>query len=115
LNHAEIELMQSKEYQQPLFEITTPLGFTVRTSREYWNKLVAKHPDIAEKLDDVKRTLKQPSEIRQSSQDEFVFLFYSPLERHWLTVVARRIEESGFLITCYRTDKIKEGTKIWPK
>jgi hypothetical protein len=30
------------------FEILTPPGFRVRTSEEYWQKLIVKHPDIAE-------------------------------------------------------------------
>ncbi|GAB4208441.1 MAG: hypothetical protein Fur006_67320 [Coleofasciculaceae cyanobacterium] len=31
-----------------MFEILTPLGFTVRTSEAYWQKLIVKHPDITE-------------------------------------------------------------------
>jgi hypothetical protein len=27
------------------FKISTPLGFTVRTSEEYWQRLIIKHPD----------------------------------------------------------------------
>jgi hypothetical protein len=34
------------------FEILTPLEFTVRTSEEYWQRLIAKHPDI-EELEDL--------------------------------------------------------------
>lgn len=30
------------------FEIPTPLGFTVRTSENYWQRLLTKHPDIAD-------------------------------------------------------------------
>ena len=30
------------------FEILTPLGFSVRTTEEYWQKLITKHPDIAD-------------------------------------------------------------------
>lgn len=30
------------------FEIQTPLGFTTRTSEEYWQKLIIKHPDIVD-------------------------------------------------------------------
>jgi len=28
------------------FEIVTPLGFTVRTSEGYWQRLMGKHPDL---------------------------------------------------------------------
>jgi len=36
------------------FEIQTPLGFTVRTSASYWQRLMIKHPDL-EGLEDVVR------------------------------------------------------------
>jgi len=37
-----------------LFAVATPLGFTVRTSPEYWQKIITKHPDLAERLELVK-------------------------------------------------------------
>jgi len=30
------------------FEVVTPLGFTVRTSEGYWQRLMGKHPDLEE-------------------------------------------------------------------
>lgn len=41
----------------PLFEVMTPLNFTVRTSSEYWQKILMKHPDLANRLEDVKIAL----------------------------------------------------------
>lgn len=54
------------------FEILTPLGFTVRTSESYWQRLITKHPDIAEMEDLVQQALADPDEIRCSSRDEAV-------------------------------------------
>lgn len=34
-----------------LFEVVTPLGFTVRTSPQYWQKVIAKRPDLVERLE----------------------------------------------------------------
>jgi hypothetical protein len=41
-----------------MFEILTPLHLTVRTSEAYWQKLIVKHPDIAELCDLVQVTLR---------------------------------------------------------
>ncbi len=49
------------------FEIKTPLNFIVRTSEEYWQKLIIKHPDIADLESAVMQTLASPDEIRRSS------------------------------------------------
>jgi hypothetical protein len=96
------------------FEIPTPLGFTVRTSDNYWQRLIAKHPDIADLEDLVQQALASPDEIRRSSRDEAVLLFYlARKEERWVVAVARRLNGDGFLITAYQTDAIKEGETIW--
>jgi hypothetical protein len=96
------------------FEILTPLGFRVRTSEEYWQKLIVKHPDIVELEAEVIQALTNPEEIRQSRRDSNIVLFYLTLkEKRWVVAVARRLNGDGFLITAYQTDAIKEGDLIW--
>ena len=102
--------------KEPLFEIMTPLDFSVRTSLEHWQKILAKHPDLTNRLEDIKTALQAPTEIRASQNAQDVFLFYS-FERldRWVVAVTRQLNSDGFLITAYRTDAIKEGEKIWHK
>ena len=96
------------------FEILTPPGFRVRTSEEYWQKLIVKHPDIAELEAEVIQAWTNPEEIRQSRRDSNIVLFYLTLkEKRWVVAVARRLNGDGFLITAYQTDAIKEGDLIW--
>ena len=98
------------------FEVLTPLNFTVRTSEEYWEKLIVKHPDIADLELEIQQALANPDEIRRSSRDPNVLLFYLVLkERRWVVAVARRLNSDGFLITAYQTDAIKEGETLWHK
>ncbi len=100
---------------QPLFEVRTPLGFTIRTTPAYWSRVLVKHPDLRNRLEDVKRTLSQPDEIRRSSRDPNVLLFYRSGKQHWLVAVGRRTNGDGFLVTAYQTNAVKEGERIWPK
>jgi hypothetical protein len=103
------------EESQQLFEILTPLGFKVRTSSAYWQKIILKHPDLLERLELVKQALASPDEIRRSSRDDHVLLFYLAGEHRWVVAVARRADSEGYLITAYQTDAIKEGETIWHK
>ena len=98
-----------------LFNVITPLNFTVHTTSEYWQKLLIKHPELEGKLSDVQKTLLEPTEIRKSKRDELIFLFYSEDVKHWLCVVTKKIKLEGFLVTAYITDKIKEGEIVWQK
>lgn len=98
------------------FEIATPLDFSVRTTHTYWHKLIIKHPEIANLEDLVQQALQAPDEIRQSSRDEGILLFYCLRKpQRWVVAVARRLNGEGFLITAYQTDAIKEGVVLWPK
>ena len=81
------------------FEILTPLGFTIRTNDTYWQRLTPKHPDIADAEDLIQQALRNPDEIRQSSRDENILLFYSLRKpKRWVVAVARRLNGDGFLV-----------------
>lgn len=100
-----------------LFEARTPLGFTVRVTRAYWQVIITvKHPVMAGCEAEVQRVLEAPEEIRRSKSDPDVYLFYrSRRNRRWVCAVSKQEGRVGFLITAYPTDAIKEGEKIWPK
>ncbi|NBU98914.1 MAG: hypothetical protein EBS19_12025 [Spirochaetia bacterium] len=98
-----------------IFQIDTILGFSVRTTRDYWDKICLKHPELIDRLEEVKKVLKEPMEIRKSKTDELIFLFYMETGKYWLSVVAKKENDIGFLVTAYFTDKIKEGERVWPK
>ena len=98
-----------------LFEVPTPLGFRVRTSPDYWQKIVTKHPDLAGCLEAVKAALSAPDEIRRRSRDERILLFYRASEHRWVVAVARHSNGDGYLVTAYQTDAIKEGETLWHK
>jgi hypothetical protein len=98
------------------FAITTPLGFSVRTTESYWQKLILKHPDIADLEALVQQALQTQDEIRQSSRDDGILLFYCLRKPQcWVVAVARRLNGEGFLITAYQTYAIKEGVLLWPR
>jgi len=98
-----------------LFEIVCPLGFRVRTTYKYWDIILQKHPELDNNLNEVIKTLKEPEQIRKSKRDEKVFLLYRKLDKYFLCVVIKQELKFGIVVTCYLTDKIKEGERIWPK
>ncbi|MFI5366893.1 MAG: hypothetical protein ACHQ4J_14860 [Candidatus Binatia bacterium] len=108
--------MPDESQKGTVFSVETPLGFTVVVSHADWQAVVAKHPEIAERAADVALALSSPDEVRRSRRDKQVLLFYR-LERvrRWVVAVATPRGLNGRLITAYRTDAIKEGTRIWPK
>lgn len=98
------------------FEVSTPLGFTVRCTRTYWEFIVSeKHPVLTGRDEEVKQALADPDEVRRSRRGPHVLLFYRGASPRWLCAVIRREDGTGFLITAYPTDAIKAGEEIWTR
>ena len=99
-----------------LFEVRSRLGRRIRTTRSYW-KMVAtkKHPAVAGMIEDVKLTLIDPDEVRRSRYDTSIHLYYKRLDDRFICVAAKHLNEDGFLVTAYLTDKIKRGEPVWKK
>ena len=75
-----------------------------------------KHPAMAGREEDVKDTQENPDEIRRSKSDENIYLFYkSENKKRWICAVSKQTDNTGFLITTYPTDAIKEGVQVWHK
>ena len=99
-----------------LFEVRTPLGFSVRVTRARWELITTiKHPVMAGRESSVRVALESPDEIRQSRTDPEVLLFYKAEgARRWVCAVAKQARDQAFLVTAYPTDSIKEGIRVWP-
>ena len=99
-----------------LFEVGTPLGFSVRVTRARWELITTiKHPVMTGRESSVRLALESPDEIRQSRIDPEVLLFYKAEEaRRRVCAVAKQARDQAFLVTAYPTDAIKEGIRVWP-
>jgi len=97
------------------FQVETPLGVVIRTTPAYWARIVTfKHPIMRGREETVKRVLRAPTEVRKSKKDGTVHLYYAPDPPYIVCVVVKSSGEDGFVVTAYRTGKIKEGEQIWP-
>jgi hypothetical protein len=99
-----------------LFEVETPLGYRVRTTRTYWEFIVrVKHPALHGREADIIRVLADPEQVRQSRMASDLYLYYRADGARWLCAVTRRLDGQGFLVTAYPTDTIKAGTTVWTR
>jgi hypothetical protein len=99
-----------------LFEVRTPLGFSVVVTRTRWELIATtKHP--------VMRGRESSADWRWSIRRRFAraeaMRRYSSSTRRrpprrWVCAVTRRCRDRAFLVTAYPTDAIKEGIRVWP-
>ncbi|HJU10883.1 MAG TPA: hypothetical protein VJ728_08395 [Candidatus Binataceae bacterium] len=65
-----------------LFNVLTPLGFSVRYTHEYWHFISTyKHPVLAGKENEIELVLRDPDHVRRSYKDMSVFLFIVSLHQ----------------------------------
>lgn len=96
------------------FEVETPLKRRIRTTKEYWEFIITfKHPNMRGREEKVIETLKDPDFIRRSRKDGDVYLYYRKSGDKFVCVVCKHLNEEGFIITTYITDRVKEGEEVW--
>ena len=100
-----------------LFSVKTPLGINIRTTKEYWKIITTtKHPSVEKYKKQAQEALEDPDEIRKSKQDLRVYLYYKNIGELYVCVVADHVDDSsGYIITAYLTDRLKEGERIYVK
>lgn len=98
-----------------LFTAASPLGFTVEVARSRWTLITTvKHPAMAGCADDVRRAIEEPEQIRRRRTDPDVYLcHWRRRSDRWVCAVVKMTGLTGFLITAYPTDAVKEGGIIW--
>ncbi len=93
----------------------------IHLSERRQDLILTKHPEIAAHLDLLGETLRAPDQVKESTRDPSVYLYY-----RWYTdlvdgdkymcVVAKVSNTFPFsVITAYITDKIKRGDLVWEK
>src|SRR3989338_2307763 len=96
------------------FEVTSKLDKRVYVTKLRWSLIIkTKHLEIEGKEEEVKETLTEPDEIRQSVSDDSVYLYYKNYGKLMVSVVVKHKNGDGFIITAYFTDKIKEGKQFY--
>lgn len=65
--------------------------------------------------DTVVNTLKDPDEIRRSTVDPSIYLYYRREGRLYCVVARHQSSSEGFFVTAYPADKVKEGDIIWKR
>ncbi|HYV34661.1 MAG TPA: hypothetical protein VE988_03090 [Gemmataceae bacterium] len=103
--------------KKEIFAETTPLGQRVVLTRDRWREIVRfKHPALAGHEDEVRDCVRDPDVIRASFKDNEVHMYYRTGAIGYICVVVGGDDlQARFVITAYRTKKLKKGQELWTK
>lgn len=91
----------------------TNIGITVELKSEGRQHIIKTHPVMEDYLPKLSQILKRPNEIRLSSRNDDVLLFYRFFDNiedgKYIVVVVNKVD--GLVKTAYLTHRIKLGRK----
>lgn len=101
-----------------VFEIVSKLNKKIRLTENQFYEIKLKHPEIVNQENKFKETLTSPDAIRKTQYENNAWLFYkffktTPVTQKYLMVAIKLLNDEGFVVTAYFTDRIKIGEEIW--
>lgn len=100
-----------------IYEVICVLGKKIRTTKRYFEFITQfKHPELKDRLEEVLKTITEVDKVRRAQEHPEIYLYYRKINKHWICAVVRHLNNDGFLITSYITEKPKrKGEKICPE
>ncbi|MEK6947609.1 MAG: hypothetical protein AABX19_00040 [Nanoarchaeota archaeon] len=84
-------------------------GTSIYLSDERWKHITSEHPIVANKIEEIRETLLNPTTVMNSYYDYNVKYYYKYLkqEKKYLLVIVKYLNKTGYIITSYHVDIIK--------
>ncbi len=94
-------------------------GRSIRLTDERQQHIL-EHVEMRGQLDRIRETLKSPELVVATSLDETVHVyhrFYSqpPVTSKHLHVAVKLLEADAFIVTAFFSNRLKKGSKVWPR
>jgi hypothetical protein len=87
-------------------------GVPIRLTAERWRHISEGHPDLANNHDDVLAAIRSPDLVQRG--DLSTLLAAKRMDDLYLVVVYRELTASdGFVVTAYRTRRLRERDVAW--
>ncbi len=102
-----------------MFEVIDQFKHTISLSKRTYAHII-EHTEMVGQEDRIKETVAFPDIIKESKYEAKVFCYYrlyekSPVTKKFLLCVVKILNEKGFIITAFYTDRIKEGKTLWQR
>lgn len=96
-----------------LFRFASKKHGEITLTRERWNHLTGRHPEMRERIEDLRETLEDPDLIEESRTDPESCVYYKKLDENYLVVPVHTGKH--FVKTAYIATNAKGGKTLWTK
>lgn len=98
-----------------IFEVLCKLGKKIKFTKERYNHIIFRHPEMINEEKLIEATIAQPDFICESEYDDSVTLYYKTKESKYIVVVVKLTNNKGFILTAYIATIVKKGKLLWKK
>lgn len=91
-----------------IFEVVDKSGRRIRLTRERWAHITTSHPDMADKIEEIKLTLIKPTIIVPNKYDDNKRNYYRYQKRtkDYILVIVRYLNNEGYIASAFYTSKL---------
>lgn len=94
-------------------------GRSIRLTNER-KEHILEHVEMHGQLDRIRETLKSPELVIATNLDEAIHVYHryyaqTPVTSKHLHVAVKLLEGDAFVVTAFFSNRVKKGTKIWPR
>ena len=91
-----------------IFETTDKTGRNIHLSKERWTHIIINHPDMADKIEEVRLTVEKPTLILPHKYEDNMrnYYRYQKETRDYLLVVVKYLNGEGYIATAFFTSKL---------
>lgn len=91
-----------------VMEVKTKDGKTIYLRDVQWKHIKHRHPEMANRLNDIEETIRNPTKIIRHSDRTIKFYRFIKNRREYIMTAVKTLNGEGFVITAYLTKKIQE-------
>ena len=102
-----------------VFEVKAYDKRRIRLTEVQWLHMVFFHPEVESEHEKIREVLENPEVVVEGATKDtricYRFFKSTPVASKYLAVVVKVLNEEGFIITGYFTERVRRGKVLWKK
>ena len=95
-------------YVDVIFEVVDKDGRKIKMTRERWSHIAINHPDMVNKIEEIKSALIKPTLIvpNKYSDDKRNYYKYQKPTSDYILVIVKYLNQEGYVVSAFSTSKL---------
>lgn len=92
-----------------VFVVKTKDKIKIRLTKTQWKHIAYRHPEMSDKLQEMRDTVLNPTARRRHSDEIVKFYKFLKAKKKYIMVAVKILNNEGFVVTAYQTLRIQKS------